>query len=122
MRVIDPGHIYALPHLDGPGEEILTYVKREGPGYPGNIGHHPGTNLQEVMRSEIHRIQYLNNQIKHPGNDEIIWNVRRNIAILENRAAGRHERPRVNFLTEIELMPVCPECGHIGCSAGYNLK
>jgi hypothetical protein len=32
MKVIDAGHKYALAHLDGPGEEVLTFVKREGPG------------------------------------------------------------------------------------------
>jgi hypothetical protein len=30
MRVIDPGHVYGLSQLDGLGEEVLTFVKREG--------------------------------------------------------------------------------------------
>jgi hypothetical protein len=44
MRIIDPGHDYILSVYDGEGEQRLTFMKREGPGFPGNIGHYPGTN------------------------------------------------------------------------------
>ena len=62
MKVIDPGHKYELAHLDGNGHEVLTFVKREGDGYPGNIDHHAGTNLQEVFRAALDRVKYLDNQ------------------------------------------------------------
>lgn len=43
MQVIDPGHDYNLATLDGDGSSVrLTFVKREGPGFPGNIGCYPG--------------------------------------------------------------------------------
>jgi len=38
MQELDRGHKYALRHLDGNEVETLTFVKREGDGYPGNIG------------------------------------------------------------------------------------
>lgn len=51
MIVLDPGHVYQLNTLDGdvpdtsgrPAPLVITYVKREGPGYPvcrecGHIG------------------------------------------------------------------------------------
>lgn len=60
MKVIDPGHVYELAHLDGQHVERLVFVKREGDGYPGNFGHHEGTNLQEVLRALIDRVEYLN--------------------------------------------------------------
>ena len=62
-RVIDPGHVYDLRRLDGPGVERLTFVKREGPRYPGNVGKHPGTTMQEVIRALIDRAEYVNAQI-----------------------------------------------------------
>jgi hypothetical protein len=48
MKVIDPGHYYELNVLDGdlPLPAYLRFVKREGPGYPGNKDHYPGTTCQ----------------------------------------------------------------------------
>ncbi len=116
MRVIDPGHIYALPNLDGPGEQIRTYVKREGPGYPGNIGNHPGSNLQEGWRADIDRLKYLNSQVPDPVNELAIENLRLAILLLEHRAAKRHGRIWEVVKGEIELIPTCPKCGHIQCA------
>lgn len=121
MRVIDPGHRYALAHLDGVGEEILTFVKREGPSYPGNIGSHPGTNLQEGLRAYIDRVQYLDAQIHHSNNGAVIWHLRESLRLLEQRAAERHGRDtdaldhRVQIGGFIETLPACPKCGHVLC-------
>jgi hypothetical protein len=59
MKVLEAGHKYELLSLDGGEPQILTFVKREGEGYPGNVGHHPGTTLQEVLRAEIDRGMYV---------------------------------------------------------------
>lgn len=120
MRVIDLGHVYGLKHIDGPGEEILTYVKREGVGYPGNVGHHPGTNLQEVLRAEIHRTQYLNSQEPDPSNMVVISCARTMLLELELRAARRHGRKLFGLPIEIENIPFCEGCGHIGCEGEHN--
>ena len=116
MTVLDPGHRYELHHFDGSAIEVLQFVKREGPGYPGNCGHYEGTNIQEVLRALIERLQYLDKQIHHRCNDVSIYNLRNVIRLLEIRAAERHGRPVPMFTYDIETMPTCVGCGHIGCS------
>jgi hypothetical protein len=116
MRVIDPGHVYALAHLDGSGVTILDFVKREGVKYPGNVGAHEGVNLQECWRAEIDRLKYLDEQEPCQENLDNINDLRKCILRLERRAARRHGRSTM-FLFDgyIEDQPTCPKCGHIGC-------
>lgn len=117
MRVLDPGHEYLLGSLDG-GEPVrLTFVKREGEGYPGNVGHHPGTTIQEVCRALIERLEYVNRQIPCEEDTEAVGHLRDVIWLLEGRAAHRHGRlwPGDVAKGDIEHYAVCPECGHIGC-------
>lgn len=113
MKVIDPGHIYKLDTLDGDVDVTLTFVKREGEGYPGNIGHHAGTNIQEVLRALIDRVKYLNSQIEHPRNWMVEISLREALNQLELRAAERHGRT-LSFPVS-ESMPTCGFCGHVGC-------
>jgi hypothetical protein len=115
MRVIDPGHVYEVASLDGGGPQTVTYVKREGPGYPGNVGHHPGTILQEMWRSEIHRLKYLDGQESCQENYDCINWLRHCILRLEQRAARRHGRELPALRGWIEDQPICPKCGHIEC-------
>src|ERR1700721_2807169 len=105
MRVLDPGHQYALKHLDGNLEELLTFVKREGEGYPGNVGSHPGTNIQEVARVLIDRLKYLDTQDHDPcgRNTLAIYNLREVIRLLEDRAAERHGRDRSELSYQNQL-------------------
>lgn len=121
MITIDVGHCYALDHLDGQGDVELRFVKREGRKYPGNVGHYPGTNLQEVLRACIDRVKYLDHQVQCRENLQIIYNLRDCLRLLEERAAQRHGRPADPRLyglgtnDPIEWLPTCPKCGHIGC-------
>jgi hypothetical protein len=117
MREIDPGHKYALRQLDSQKEQVLTFVKREGEKYPGNIGHYPGTNLQEVLRAMIARLYYLDNQQPAKENHLVIYYLRNSIRALELRAARQHgrETPVEVFEPDVEVRPYCPKCGHIGC-------
>jgi len=119
MRVIDPGHQYALAHLDGNQEELLTFVKREGEEYPGNRGSHPGTNMQEVIRALMDRTKYMNAQIRHPANNDVLEGLRDALFALEVRASERHGRPRPEYSEEFESLPVCNGCGHIGCGESH---
>lgn len=134
MKVIDPGHIYELDWLDGPPglgfshssnavdeslkESRLIFVKREGElKYPGNIGHYPGTNLQEVLRACIDRVKYLDKQVHDGRNENVIKNLRHAIWYLEQRAASRHDRElEIPAGSYIENLPTCKKCGHIGCT------
>jgi len=116
MKVIDPGHKYSLAHLDGDGETILDFVKREGHKYPGNVGANPGTNMQEVLRALIDRVKHLNAQKPSIYNRELLDAFRASLYWLERRAAQEHNRPTPDMKGECEFLPVCPKCGHIGCT------
>lgn len=116
MTVLDRGHCYALLQLDGGISQILTFVKREGEGYPGNVGHHGGTNLQSVIRSLIDRVAYLQGQIPCDENIAIINNLRDCLFLLEHRAARRHgfDASRITQHNATHGM-MCPVCGHVMC-------
>lgn len=115
MRVLDAGHRYALRHLDGDGEEILQFVKREGEGYPGNVGTCEGTTMQEVLRALIDRSKYVNSQIPCEETEQAIEHLRNAIGWFECRAARRHGRVWERPEGLIEEAPTCGKCGHIGC-------
>ncbi len=115
MRVLDPGHVFELAHLDGDGIQQLRFVKREGIGYPGNVGHHEGTNLQEVIRALIARLGYVDSQLYDDSNLECIEHLRECIRLLETRAAIRHGRSVPIFGKYPEILGTCSDCGHIGC-------
>ena len=73
MRVIEPGHVYELAHLDGDSSQLLTFVNRE------EGTEHEGTQTQEVIRATIDAISCLIDRTNHcdaclrwEGNDRII--------------------------------------------------
>jgi hypothetical protein len=116
MKVIDSGHYYLLNSLDGGLPVALYFVKREGPGYPGNKGTQPGTNMQEVLRALIERSEYLNRQIPCAETEAVIHHLRSSLLLLELRAARRHGRVlAIHSYEDIETMETCSKCGHIGC-------
>lgn len=126
MKETDPGHRYLLDSYDGGDPLPLVFAKREGEGYPFNVGHHPGTNCQEVIRAVIERVKYLQKQIPCEENQQIINNLRSCLWGFEGRAAKRHGRASVFPWQEqyqpvpIELQPTCPGCGHIGCEGNHH--
>lgn len=125
MEIKDPGHHFILDELDqdDPTKTYyaeLIFVKREGKGYPGNIGHYRGTTLQECWRAEIKRLLYLDNQEQHLFNSRCINRLRQNIIDLETRAAQRHKRQIPEFWPNVEDMPTCKKCLHIGCKGGCH--
>lgn len=116
MRVIDPGHSYELDVYDSDHTSkpvSLRFMKREGAGYPRNVGTNSGTNCQEVLRVLINRVKYLDNQVPAPENLIILNSLRAALIAFETRAARRHNnRPlRMGFLPENERH--CPVCGHM---------
>lgn len=122
MKVLDEGHDYELENYDGEGVQRLTFMKREGPGYPFNIGHHPGTNCQEVLRVFISRVKYLDRQIPCDDNKRIIAGARRLFLEFERRGAMRHGDEELEPLqlwnvdeVPVEDFPHCRTCGHIRC-------
>lgn len=122
MKVIDPGHEYELDSLDGEQPNRLVFVKREGDKYPGNVGHHPGTNCQEVMRALIERLRYVNEQISCRETTIAINKLEDALDalyVLEQRAAVRHGRgaafDRLDRRAVVEGRGKCRACGHVGC-------
>lgn len=125
MRVIDPGHEYELDSYDGEQPNRLVFMKREGEGYPFNVGHHPGTNCQEVIRVLIDRVKYLQKQIPCDENHALLMYLRDALVCLEDRAARRHGRVlRLSDESplEVEDYPTCAGCGHIGCEGNHKAK
>lgn len=120
MKVVDAGHEYLLDSYDGGDPVLLTFVKREGGGYPFNVGHYPGTNCQEAIRALIDRVKYLQKQIPCDENRFVIDYLRRALWQFEIRAARRHGRSLEFEQPEIELVPTCAGCGHIGCDGGHK--
>lgn len=120
MRIIDVGHKYELLCLDGKLKQTLQFVKRFDPKdpakYPGNKTKYPGTTLQDVIHCLLNRTRYLQNQIPCLENEAIINNLQQCLFLLETRAARRHgiELNAVN-LESLEMLPLCPECGHTTC-------
>jgi hypothetical protein len=130
MRVLDPGHKYEVDGYDGGENQIITFMKREGPGYPFNVGHYGGTNIQEILRILIDRTKYLDKQVPCDDNKRLLDNLRRSLLELERRAALRHgwdlEQEYRNQLwdygIEVEDIPTCSVCGHITCKGNHHDK
>lgn len=122
MECVDPGHEYLLDEYDGYHERgmRLIFVKREGEGYPLNVGHHPGTNCQEVLRALIERVKYLQKQIRCDENAVILRKLRDALWQFEIRAAQRHGRTLPEMSGGIETLPTCKGCGHIGCNGEHH--
>ena len=88
-------------------------MKREGKGYPGNVGHYAGTNCQEVLRVLIDRVKYLEGQIPCRENSLIISSLRTALWHFESRAADRHNREFCVEADGIELLLTDLKDGHI---------
>ena len=146
MIELDPGHRYLVEKYDGDGYEEITFMKRIGAGYPGNTGTpYPGTNAQELLRVQIKRLKYVDNQIASEHNHEMLKGFNTALYEYEWRAARRHglekefqaalskqyfrpfpkdeyEMAAVLILNQtalyglqIEDVPHCRTCGHIVC-------
>jgi hypothetical protein len=122
MKVLDAGHEYLLHSLDGGAEQRLVFVKREGQNYPGNVGSHPGTTMQEVLRALIERAIYVDNQIPDIETRAGIKNMKEAVYHFEKRAAIRHGRP-VDFDVEDAVYgSICDVCAHIRCAGHAALS
>jgi hypothetical protein len=116
MKVIDPGHVYEVDAVDGGSPQRIVFVKREGANYPGNVGSHPGTQMQELLRVLLHRARYVNAQIQSDDTDIAIRCMQEALGAMEVRHARKHNRRLMaGSFDEIENAPTCKTCGHIEC-------
>jgi hypothetical protein len=106
MRVLDPGHRYALDNLETGGETVIQFFKdaalHDGDGYPG-------PSCQEYLRAIIDRVQELHRERPHHVNADIIYDLRHAIAGFESRAIVRRVEKEG---LEIERIPVAKD-GHL---------
>jgi hypothetical protein len=129
MKLLDAGHSYLVDSYDGGASQKIDFMKREGELYPGNVGSHPGTNCQELIRVLIDRMKYLDKQIRYPGNTTMIARQRECLYIFEDRAAQRHGRwgmfqvgMGIQGLDKIEELIPCETCGHTFCGGHDGTK
>ncbi len=85
MIVSDPGHLYKLKCNKSDEYVPLKFFKD---GCINEDGY-AGTTNQEVLRALIDRIKYLDNQLPHPNNKEIIKCLRKAIILHEQRHLDR---------------------------------
>ena len=62
MKVLEPGHLYELDHLDGEGKSQLSFVDR---GVGGRQPTHEGVYNQEVLRATIDVLSVLLDRVEH---------------------------------------------------------
>jgi hypothetical protein len=123
MKILDPGHEYLAEALDGGEPQKVTFVKREGPNYPGNIGAHPGILTQEHLRIDLDRALYMYAQGSCAETDIIINCLRTAIFAFEVRAARCRETAiNLAHLADIDKEPTCAICGHIQCDPERHSK
>lgn len=111
MRVLVPGHVYAMENVDGEGAQEIRFVRRRGPeGEPLALSE-KGVLTQELLRVAIDRTLYLYAEAPCDEDTEIIDALRRALTLYESRAARR----TIERLSKPELATTCEECGHILC-------
>lgn len=116
MRILDAGHIYRLEGYNGGESQVLTFIKRQGDGFPFNEGEHGGTNCQEVLRALIDRTEYMMRQIPCAETEAAVGCMKTALFLFESRAARRHSRHLdLPDLSAAVRMQPCTQCGHLGC-------
>lgn len=117
MRIIDPGHRYELATLDGVAglPYPLQFVKRVGPGYPGNEAPaYPGTTLQEVMRALIDRARYVNHQQPCAETEAAAHLLETALLLFEIRAKRvKGKTLTLGCVANAVEGPTCPKCQHV---------
>lgn len=123
MKIIDAGHAYLLDGYDGGSKQQLTFLKREGDGFPFNHGSNGGTNCQEVLRALIDRTEYLLRQVPCAETEAAVGCMKTALFLFEARAARRHAR-HLDFadLSAPVRMQPCTTCGHIECGGHLTAR
>lgn len=104
VRVIYPGHCYALQNLKDFGEQELQF-RQDPPLHPEVHG----TSCQEVLRALVDRVEVLDREVPWVGNAEIVHHLRMALAGFEARALYRKVEKGA---LKIERLPVGRD-GHV---------
>ena len=89
MKIIDPGHLYALDSLDGDCPQRIQFVKR----FRGTENR-PGTYNQDILRVLVDRVHRLEEEAPWAGNLEILRHLRMALVLHEARALCRKVEKR----------------------------
>lgn len=118
MKVLDPGHVYQLNTIDNGPPQFLCFVKRDNPPekYPGNVGHHGGVQVQEILRVLIDRLGYVDKQIPDAGTQRAREYLTQAIWELEDRAKRRRDETLDHSLLAVAYATPCITCGHVYCT------
>lgn len=90
MKVLKPGHKYLLSNIksDEDGDQdinLLKFYDEKGENRKDIIG----TSNQEVLRALIDRVEFMENELSHSFNKEIIYHLRKALALHEARHLTR---------------------------------
>ena len=91
MKVLEPGHIYQLQHLESPGHETLTFIRRNSAAIT-HQSEHPGTNTQEVLRALIDRTLFLDDVLSAEETEDAVYYLRMALFTYEARAWRRKQQ------------------------------
>lgn len=118
MKIIEPGHIYDVENVDGPGTQRITFVRRRS--HDGRLlrdaSRHAGILCQELLRVVIDRTRYLNDEDPCHEDVEIINALRGALRSFEARAARR----TIEKMPMPELADACPICHHLLCDHRHD--
>ena len=110
MQTLIPGHKYLLSNIksdDGDKDiNILKFYDVQGENRDEIVG----TSNQEVLRALIDRVSYLDNELPHSFNKEIIFHLRKALILHE----ARHLTRIVDKGIAVEEFPVGND-GHFIC-------
>lgn len=120
MKIIQPGHVYDVENIDGPGTQRIQFTERRG--WDAELlpedKRTPGIQSQELLRVLIDRTIYLHAEQAWHENVDIINHLRAALTLYESRAAHRH----LEKLSMIERHLPCSKCGHLLCFCYPTIK
>lgn len=126
VEELEPGHVYAIPSLDGDFPQRMQFVERCDPQhpekFPGNTKNHPGATSQFYVHAMIKRRQYIQNQKPHRNNLTYLDRLRELLWLDEERAAELHGYDFTYSAENIDKLPMCDHCGHVVCEKLGNTR
>lgn len=88
MRILDPGHKYQLQDINSESSSnTLIFYKDGSLNWDGE--NYAGTCNQEVLRALINRVKFLDLQLEHWVNNQIIHHLRNALILHEIRHLER---------------------------------
>jgi hypothetical protein len=115
MKIIEPGHVYRVQHVDGHPlrSTEICFVRRRGSD--GRLlpeaQRSSGILGQELLRVLIDRTLYLNAEDPCTEDVEIVGKLRECLRLYEARAA----RKTIEKMPMPERADACPICHHLLC-------